>query len=411
MLTHLRGAVARTAAVLCGAALLTGGAAVATASSASAEPVTCSISFTPSTIGPGQSSTAAITTNAPITSYSGQILVDGDPVSPRTPLGSSSGGTVPYEVLATQFMHDPTKSVTLDYQIFWDGLARQAAGSAARMADGPLCHATLTLLPSTGSTAPKLTLTTPASLPLSARTAKVRAASTATGAVALRSLTTKVCTVRDGAAVLHRAGVCTLQASQAGATSVKRSFRVWATPTIPRRATTPRVVTVLGKGEGALHVSAAPASVCRATGGAVALVDAGTCRITVRGHGHVVRRGAVKVALSKDPAAVKHRLTRGATVYFDFDSAALSKAGKASLRLVADRLRKADLVVVYGHTFGPGKNSKHSRALAERRAEHVVDYLATLGVTAKKATTVPLAMQQPISKQAWKNRRAEVYFR
>ncbi len=101
----------------------------------------------------------------------------------------------------------------------------------------------------------------------------------------------------------------------------------------------------------------------------------------------------------------------GATVYFAFDSARLTAEGKATLRKVAPMLRKADLVVVYGHTYGPGKNSPASRALAAKRARVSVEFLDGLGVKAKAVSEVAMAMQQPVSDTAWKNRRAEVYYR
>jgi outer membrane protein OmpA-like peptidoglycan-associated protein len=423
MIQSLRTALRRSAAVLSAGAVCATGLTLATAAPSQAEPITCSISFTPDTIGPGQSTVAALTTNAPVENYYGVISVNGV-AGPSMSLGNTNTGSLPYEGLAPYYLQNNATTV-LDYQIFWSAPQRRASDPE------PLCHATLTLVPAAAApvTPPVTTPTTPTTpaapapapaeltvkaakgLPLSAGTAKLQTVSTAGGAVTLKSLTPQVCGVQKSSAVLHQAGLCKVSASQEGAATVTTSIQVWPTPDLPARATTPRLLTVLGQGEGGLQVSAKPASVCRETDGAVAVVNAGTCRVTVRDHGDVVRRAKVAVSLSADPATVKDRLSRAATVYFGFNSAALTPAGEKSLRSAAKKLRKADLVVVYGHTFGPGRNSHHSRALAERRAKAVVAELSTLGVKAKQATTVPLAMQQPVSSQAWKNRRAEVYFR
>lgn len=257
-----------------------------------------------------------------------------------------------------------------------------------------------------------LTLKVPAGTPVSAGTAKVRATSTGTGPIAVRSLSAQVCRVAQAGAVrLVGAGTCRLRATQADADAVTASFKVWGFPTVPATARATEVLDVLGKGEAGYRVIASPAGVCREADGAVALIDAGTCRIEVRTGGDVVRTDNVKVTVPVKPAATQRSMDIGATVYFAFDSAHLSNAGKAALRKVAPMLAKADLVVVYGHTFGPGKNSRASRALAARRASVTVAYLDGLGVKSKAVSEVAMAMQQPVSSTAWKNRRAEVYYR
>lgn len=402
----------RGLSVAAAGALVATGLSLALATPSQAASAGCTISFTPNEIGPGQVTVAALTTDGPTLDYRGVITRNGVAVGDPVPVSSTNTGSIPYEILATSYLQGSTEPVVLDYQIIW-------SPQYARLAEpsGPMCHATLTLRPpaATPPAAPAtptggdISLTAPKALPLSAGTAKIRATSTVAGPITLTSTTPKVCAVEKGAAKLLSAGVCTVAAAQGDSTNAI-SFRVWATPVVPHRATTPRVVTVLGRGESALKVSATPASVCRTTDGDVALIDAGTCTITVRGHGHVVRRAQVRVALATNSATVKHRLKQAATVYFAYNSAQLSDAGKSALRGSAKQLRKAHLVVVYGNTYGPGKNSKHSRALAGRRAQAVADYLGTLGVKAEP-TTVPLAMRQPVSKTPAKNRRAEVYFR
>jgi outer membrane protein OmpA-like peptidoglycan-associated protein len=395
----------RGLSVAAAAAVALGGALTLAAAPASAEPISCTISFTPDTIGPGGVTTAALSVNGDLSNYYGIIAVNGVAGSPQ-PLGSTSSGPIAYENLAG--MVTGSDPVVLDYRIYWLGPARRAGDP------DPLCHATLTLLPqaSTPEGGGKLTLKTPVSVPLSAGTAKVAATSTAAGAVTVRSLSAQVCRVTDtGDVKLLKAGKCRLQATQAGAAAVTASFPVWSFPALPAKARSTQVLRVLGKGEASYKVVATPADVCRATGGDVALIDSGVCRVEVRSGGHVVRTDKVRVTVPAKPAATKHSMDIGATVYFAFDSARLTAKGKATLRKVAPMLRKADLVVVYGHTYGPGKNSHASRALAAKRARVTVAFLDGLGVKSKVVSEVAMAMQQPVSSTAWKNRRAEVYYR
>jgi len=264
----------------------------------------------------------------------------------------------------------------------------------------------------------KLVLSAPAGLPLSAGTGVVKTTSDGAGAITVVSTTAQVCRVTGtGTIKLLKAGTCGLSATQAADAghqapdAAAASFPVWSFPTLPARARSTQVLPVLGKGEASYQVVATPADVCRATDGDVALIDGGVCRVVVRSGGDVVRTDKVKVTVPAKPASPTHSMDIGATVYFAFDSARLTAEGKATLRKVAPMLRKADLVVVYGHTYGPGKNSPASRALAARRARVSVEFLGGLGVKAKAVSEVAMAMQQPVSDTAWKNRRAEVYYR
>jgi outer membrane protein OmpA-like peptidoglycan-associated protein len=260
--------------------------------------------------------------------------------------------------------------------------------------------------------AARLTLRVPSGLPLSAGTAKVTATSTVAGAIKVRALSAQVCHVtKAGGVRLEQAGNCRLRATQHGTDAVTASFRVWGFPVVPARARATEVLDVLGKGEESYRVLATPTDVCRAADGAVALIDGGVCRVEVRSGGDVVRSDRVQVTVPAKPTATQHSLDLGVTVYFAFNSDRLTAAGKATLRKVAPKLAKADLVVVYGHTYGPGRNSKSSRALAARRAQVTVAYLDRLGIRSKAVSEVAMAMQQPVSSTASKNRRAEVYYR
>ncbi len=266
-------------------------------------------------------------------------------------------------------------------------------------------------------TAAVLRLAAPEGAPLSAGTVPVRATSTGAAPITLRSRSPKVCRISATGVRLTAAGTCTVVATQAAddqhaaATAAKASFPVWATPALPATARITQVVRVLGTGEDDYRLSAAPADVCRVARGDVAMVDGGVCRVVVRSQGRLVRTARVEVTVPARPAATPTSLDLGATVYFRFNSARLSDEGRTTLRGAARTLRKADLVVVYGHTFGPGRNSAHSRALAARRARSVVAFLSDLGIPSRSVSEVAMAMQQPVSEDAAKNRRAEVYFR
>jgi outer membrane protein OmpA-like peptidoglycan-associated protein len=260
------------------------------------------------------------------------------------------------------------------------------------------------------SAAPVLTLHAPAGVALSQHTAAFTVASTATSpAVKVTSATPAVCSVAAGSKVnLKKAGTCTIAATQTGATTIKKSFPVWGTPAIPAKAKTTQTVTVLGKGEANLTIKAAPANVCRTTGDQVLLTGPGTCKVTVHQGKRTLRHGSIKVAYVK-AAKPSGQLKHGGTAYFAFNSATLTTKAKKALRNHLATLRQASTVVVYGNTYGPGENSAHSRKLAAQRATTVVKYLKHHGVKAK-AVKVAAAMENPVSKNPAKNRRADIYY-
>src|SRR5690348_11476418 len=99
MIQSLRTTLRRSAAVLSVGAVCATGLTLAAAAPSQAEPVSCSISFTPDTIGPGQFTVAALSTNAPTSDYYGVIAVNGV-AGPRMSLGSTNTGPIPYEGLA-----------------------------------------------------------------------------------------------------------------------------------------------------------------------------------------------------------------------------------------------------------------------------------------------------------------------
>jgi outer membrane protein OmpA-like peptidoglycan-associated protein len=77
------------------------------------------------------------------------------------------------------------------------------------------------------------------------------------------------------------------------------------------------------------------------------------------------------------------------TVYFDFDSASLTPAGKAKLDVLADMIRAKGSVsariVGYADVIG---DSSYNQGLSLRRADKVADYLAASGVDISGASEV-----------------------
>lgn len=267
-----------------------------------------------------------------------------------------------------------------------------------------------------------LTLQVPAGIALSKHTAAYQATSSAAVENVLRestnttiakitttSDTPSVCTVASASSLkLVKAGTCRITAAQSGVGMVTKSFPVWGAPAIPAKGKTTQTVPVLGKGESDLRVKATPAGVCRVADGEVTLIAPGTCKVAVRDGAVKVRAGKIKVAFVK-AATPSKQLKHGGKVLFAFDSAVLTPAAKKSLRGDLATLRTARTVIVYGNTYGPGKNSAHSRKLASDRAAAVVGFLKAHGVKAK-AVTVAAAMENPVSKNPAKNRRADIYY-
>lgn len=100
------------------------------------------------------------------------------------------------------------------------------------------------------------------------------------------------------------------------------------------------------------------------------------------------------------------------TVYFDFNSSALTGAAKETLNENATWLKVSDRVTieVEGHCDERG-GVQYNLALGEKRAARVKDYLVSLGVAADRVTTVSYGKDRPVAyghdEQAWsKNRRA-----
>ena len=99
-------------------------------------------------------------------------------------------------------------------------------------------------------------------------------------------------------------------------------------------------------------------------------------------------------------------------INFNFDSAALSEDARAILRANADWLKAngSARIQIEGHCDERGA-ADYNMALGAKRAQAAMDYLATLGVTASRMSTISYGEEIPLCKEkteeCWaKNRRA-----
>lgn len=86
-------------------------------------------------------------------------------------------------------------------------------------------------------------------------------------------------------------------------------------------------------------------------------------------------------AMEQKPAAPMAKMD-DIIVYFGFDSAMLSDEAKAQLDKAAMMSKKADALMISGHTDTSG-NAAYNEALALKRASMVADYLKSAGVSAR----------------------------
>ncbi|MDH2413846.1 OmpA family protein [Nocardioides sp. CER19] len=259
----------------------------------------------------------------------------------------------------------------------------------------------------------------PAGVALSSRTVTASFTSSSGAPVNVVSKTPGVCVWSGGRVQLRAAGTCVLDGSVAAsgdylaAVGVTASFPVWAAPKVPAAVNAPQALTVLGKGEDRLQVTASPRRVCvPVEGGEVVVFGAGTCRIAVTSPsegGRHVRASRVKVAPVAG-AGGRSQLRRAAAVTFAYKSAALTAGAKDQLRKLAPRLRAAEFVVIYGNTQAHGAgDTAANRALSKRRAAAVAKYLRHLHVKAKVAV-VPVGARNPVKGDDIQNRRADIYW-
>jgi peptidoglycan-associated lipoprotein len=87
-------------------------------------------------------------------------------------------------------------------------------------------------------------------------------------------------------------------------------------------------------------------------------------------------------------------------INFNFDSAALSDAARATLRGNADWLKAnaTARVQIEGHCDDRGA-ADYNMALGAKRAQAAMDYLATLGIAANRMSTISYGEEIPICKE------------
>lgn len=122
------------------------------------------------------------------------------------------------------------------------------------------------------------------------------------------------------------------------------------------------------------------------------------------------KNGGVSLELNGDSDTNKAGALK--TVYFDFNSAALSQDTKDALNNNAEFMKKntSMKIQVEGHCDERG-GVQFNLALGERRAKGVREYLVGQGVEASRITTISLGKEKPVAfghdEESWsKNRRA-----
>jgi peptidoglycan-associated lipoprotein len=105
------------------------------------------------------------------------------------------------------------------------------------------------------------------------------------------------------------------------------------------------------------------------------------------------------------------------TVYFDYDDSALRPDAKDGLRRNAEYLRSVAnaKVELQGNCDNRG-TEEYNLALGKRRAESAKQYLADLGISTQRLTTVSFGEENPAApgegEAAWaKNRRVDFILR
>jgi outer membrane protein OmpA-like peptidoglycan-associated protein len=103
------------------------------------------------------------------------------------------------------------------------------------------------------------------------------------------------------------------------------------------------------------------------------------------------------------------KITFDSGLMFDFDSYNLTAGTKQNLTALAKTLNKYDdtNILIEGHTDKTGSD-EYNKALSEKRATAVEDYLQQLKVSGGRISTEGYGETQPISESDTENRRVEV---
>ncbi len=104
-------------------------------------------------------------------------------------------------------------------------------------------------------------------------------------------------------------------------------------------------------------------------------------------------------------------------VLFDYNSSSLRSSAKSSLREMADVFNRYNdtTIEVEGHTDSTG-SSGYNRALSQRRASNVADYLDNMGINGNRLDTQAMGESDPRSSNSTANgrqlnRRVEIHVR
>lgn len=107
------------------------------------------------------------------------------------------------------------------------------------------------------------------------------------------------------------------------------------------------------------------------------------------GSGPTIRPDASDV--TEDPLILASQ-----TVYFDYDKSAVKSSERSKIEAAASYLKNEArfLLKIEGHTDERG-TEEYNRALGERRALSIREYLLTLGVSADRVTTISYGKDRP----------------
>ncbi len=118
--------------------------------------------------------------------------------------------------------------------------------------------------------------------------------------------------------------------------------------------------------------------------------------------------------LGADGLAANERRWEGVVVYFAYDRSTIGVSEQHKVEALANHLRSNPnyYVIIEGHCDERGSD-EYNRALGERRALAVHDFLVTLGIDASRIRTLSYGEERPVvanatsEEQHARNRRAE----
>jgi peptidoglycan-associated lipoprotein len=124
-----------------------------------------------------------------------------------------------------------------------------------------------------------------------------------------------------------------------------------------------------------------------------AALSAAACTSTKEAEPAAVAQEAVKTPDQQLDEAIKLALD---TVYFEFDSAALTLGATENLKAMAAAMKKIGTarIMIEGHTDDRGSN-EYNLTLAQKRAESIKNFLMSEGVAAEAIETASFGEERP----------------